>query len=91
VLSDVVLDGRGLIYACTQVHAKLRPGQRATRDYWVAQIDLDAGPRVQGILAADIGSPKIGQRVVLGLETLRIDEQGNEIVVHHFRREAGAE
>jgi uncharacterized OB-fold protein len=82
-----MLDGRGAVYACTQVASKLRPGQRATRDYWVAQIDLDAGPRVQGILAEGFAEPKIGVRVNLGVETLRTDEHGNEIVVHHFRRE----
>jgi uncharacterized OB-fold protein len=87
VLRDAALGGVGTLYACTQVHMKLRPGQRDTRNYWVGQVDLDAGPRVQGILAPDIGAPMIGMRLNIALETLRVDGDGNEIVVHHFRRD----
>lgn len=89
-LSDVKLDGRGTLYACTHVHMPLRPGQRTARDYWVAQVDLDDGPRVQGLLSADIREPQIGMRLRLGLETLRVAENGDEIVAPHFGAEGGA-
>lgn len=84
-LSGVALDGSGTLYACTHVQMPLRPSQRPSRDYWVAQVDLDAGPRVQGLLAPDIGEPRIGMRLGLALETLRVEKNGDEIVVPHFR------
>jgi uncharacterized OB-fold protein len=84
-LSDAALDGRGTMYACTHVQMPLRPSRREGRDYWVAQVDLDDGPRVQGLLSPDISEPRIGMRLALGLETLRVEEGGDEIVAHHFR------
>ena len=79
-----LLAGAGTLYACTHVAIPLRPGIRAGRGYWVAHVDLDDGPRVQGLLAADVSEPRIGMRLRLGVETLRIEENGDEIVVHHF-------
>jgi len=84
-LSDTLLDGTGSLYACTLVHAKLDPGQRTAHNYWVAHVDLDAGPRIQGILSPDINEPHIGMRLNIALETLRVDEDGRETVVFHFR------
>jgi uncharacterized OB-fold protein len=89
-LSDAALNGSGTLYACTHVQMLLRPGRRERRDYWVAQVDLDDGPRVQGLLAPDIGEARIGMRLGLALETLRVDENGDEIVVPHFRAEDSA-
>jgi hypothetical protein len=57
---------------------------REGRGYWVAQVDLDDGPRVQGLLAPDVSGPHIGMRLRLGIETVRLAENGDEIVVHHF-------
>ena len=85
-LQETALEGAGTVYAHTCVHARLRPGQRAANHYWVVQVDLDAGPRVQGIWATDSDEPEIGMRVGIALETLRVDNDGNEIVVHQFRR-----
>jgi uncharacterized OB-fold protein len=89
-LHDTELTGEGVLFACTHVYMPLRPGQRRTRDYWVAQVDLDSGPRVQGLLAAEVSDPRIGMRVGLGLETVRVEEDGDEIVVPHFRAEVAA-
>jgi uncharacterized OB-fold protein len=83
--TDQLLSGNGALYALTHVYLPLRPGRRASGDYWVAQVDLDDGPRVQGLLSPDIAEPRVGMRVELALETLRVDEEGNETVVHHFR------
>ena len=87
-LSDALLTGAGSLYACTHVAMPLRPGMRAGRGYWVAQVDLDDGPRVQGLLAPDVSEPRIGMRLRLGVETVRVEENGDEIVVHHFCAEA---
>jgi hypothetical protein len=89
-LHEAELTGEGVLYACTHVQMPLRPSQRKTRDYWVAQVDLDAGPRVQGLLGDARTQPRIGMRLVLGLETLRVEEDGDEIVVPHFRAETPA-
>lgn len=83
-LSDALLAGGGTLYACTHVAMPLRPGMRTSRDYWVGQVDLDDGPRVQGLLAPEVSEPRIGIRLRLGLETVRVTENGVEIVVHHF-------
>lgn len=88
-LRDVALEGRGTIHACTHVHMPLRPSQREARDYWVAQVDLDDGPRVQGLLSPDIVEPRIGMRLRLALETLRVAENGDEIVAPCFCPEGG--
>ncbi|MEJ2206367.1 MAG: OB-fold domain-containing protein [Gemmatimonadota bacterium] len=87
VLEGVQLSGRGTLYACTLVQMPLRPSRREHPSYWVGQVDLDAGPRVQGLLAPDLDAPRIGMRLDLGLETLRVDDGGREVVVHHFRAE----
>jgi hypothetical protein len=50
-------------------------------------VDLDDGPRVQGLLSPDVSVPRIGMRLRLGVETVRVEESGDEIVVHHFRAE----
>jgi uncharacterized OB-fold protein len=84
-LRNTELTGEGVLYACTHVQMPLRPSQRETRGYWVAQVDLDSGPRVQGLLAAALTEPRIGMRVGFGLETLRVEENGDEIVVPNFR------
>jgi uncharacterized OB-fold protein len=89
-LTDVMLPGTGVLHACTHVQMPLRPGRRKSREYWVAQVDLDGGPRVQGLLAPEIGEPRIGMQHAIALETLREDENGDRIVVHHFRAVEGA-
>jgi len=83
-LRDTSLVGTGTLYACTRVAMPLRPGMRPERGYWVAQVDLDDGPRVQGLLAPDVAEPRIGMRLRLGVETVRVADNGDEIVVHHF-------
>jgi uncharacterized OB-fold protein len=82
-LSEMLLSGNGTLYACTHVAMRLRPGLRESRGYWVAQVDLDEGPRVQGILSPELTAPRVGMRLRLGIETLRVDDD-KEIVVHHF-------
>ena len=83
-LLDAPLSGSGTLYACTHVAMPLRPGMRTGSGYWVAHVDLDDGPRVQGLLASDVTAPRIGMRLRIGLETVRVAENGVEIVVHHF-------
>jgi uncharacterized OB-fold protein len=89
-LHETSLSGAGTLHACTHVAMKLRPGMRATSGYWVAQVDLDDGPRVQGLLAAELTEPRIGMRLRLGVETIRAAENGDEIAVHHFADEDAA-
>ena len=89
-LDDVELAGSGALYACTHVQMPLRPSQREGGDYWVAQIDLDEGPRVQGLLSPETRAPHIGMRLRLALETLRVAENGDEVVVPHFCAEEPA-
>jgi len=58
--------------------------------YGVAQVDLPEGPRVQSILSGGPDDFAIGMEVVIDLETLRQDKDGNDVVIYRFRPAAGA-
>ena len=53
-------------------------------EYAVGQVDLPEGPRVQAILMGSPGDFSIGMRLELGLETLRRDADGNDVVIYRF-------
>jgi uncharacterized OB-fold protein len=85
-LEDVELGPGGRIHAFTQVSWPLRPSKRdRAAGYFVVQVDLEDGPRVQGVLAPDAGEPQIGMRVLLGLETVRDADDGAQTLSVHFR------
>jgi hypothetical protein len=53
--------------------------------YGVGQVDLPEGPRVQAILVGGPDDYTIGMEMELDLETLRTDDQGDEVVIFRFR------
>jgi uncharacterized protein len=58
---------------------------RSVGAYGVGQVDLPEGPRVQAILMGEREDLGIGVEVELGLESLREDDGGDEIVIFRFR------
>lgn len=82
---DVLLGTTGTLYTWTWVHVPLFAKTDAeVSEYAVGQVDLPEGPRVQAIL---MGAPEdfsIGMPLELGLETLRQDENGNDVVIYRF-------
>jgi uncharacterized OB-fold protein len=52
--------------------------------YGVGQVDLPEGPRVQALLLGEPEEFAIGAEVVLDLETLRTDDEGNDLVIMRF-------
>lgn len=89
-LEDVELGPRGRIHAFTRVSWPLRPSQRdRAAGYIVAHVDLDDGPRVQGVLAPETAEPRIGMPVVLELEVVRDADDGSQTVSVHFRAAEG--
>jgi uncharacterized OB-fold protein len=90
-LEDVELGPRGTLYTWTWVHFPLFGSLRADDGgYGVGQIDLPQGPRVQAVLSGDQGDFQIGMDLVLELETLRENKQGQQVVIFRFAPVASA-
>ncbi len=82
---DVLLSTGGTLYTWTWVHVPLFAKTDAeVSEYAVGQVDLAEGPRVQAILMGAPGAFSIGMPLELGLETLRQDEDGNDVVIYRF-------
>ena len=83
---DVELSPHGTLYTYTYIHVPLFNSQRATgAGYGVGQIDLPEGPRIQSVLEGGPGDFEIGMAMDMDLETLRKNEEGQEVVVFRFR------
>jgi uncharacterized OB-fold protein len=83
---DVELGPRGRLWTWTYVHVPLFAKKDARVDaYGVGQVDLPEGPRVQSILRGGPDDFAIGMEMELDLESLRIDDDGREVVIFRFR------
>jgi len=83
---DVELSSHGTLFTYTYIHVPLLGSRREQESgYGVGQIDLPEGPRVQAVLAGGPGEFQIGMPMEMELETLRENEQGQEVVVFRFR------
>jgi hypothetical protein len=58
---------------------------RSVGSYGVGQVDLTEGPRVQAILVGERDDFEIGMELELDLETLRVDDAGDEVVIFRFK------
>jgi len=84
-LEDVELGPQGTLYTWTWVHFPLFGSLRADAGgYGVGQVDLPEGPRVQAVLSGDEGDFRIGMDLVLELETLRENKEGQQVVIFRF-------
>ena len=89
-IEDVVLGPTGTLCTWTYVHVPLFAKKDATVDaYGVGQVDLPEGPRIQAILVGGPDDFAIGMELELDLETLRQDDDGNDVVIYRFRPVAG--
>ena len=84
---DVLLSPRGRLYTWTYVHFPLFGSKRADHagGYGVGQVDLPEGPRVMAVLQGEPGDFRIGMEMLLELETLRENKEGQDVVIHRFR------
>lgn len=83
---DVELGPRGRLWTWTYVHVPLFAKKDAVvSTYGVGQVDLPEGPRVQGILVGERDDFEIGMEVELDLESLRTNDDGDEVVIYRFR------
>ena len=88
---DVELSTRGRLWTWTYCHVPLFGAKDAdVPGYGVGQVDLPEGPRVQAILVGGPDDFAIGMDLELDLETLRVDEHGDDVVIFRFRRAATA-
>lgn len=90
---DVELGPTGRLWTWTYVHVPLFAKKNAkVSAYGVGQVDLPEGPRVQALLVGGPDDFEIGMAMVLDLETLRTDDDGNDVVIMRFspHRAAGA-
>lgn len=82
---DVELGPTGRLWTWTYVHVPLFAKKDDTPStYGVGQVDLPEGPRVQAILVGDRDEFEIGMELVLDLETLRTNGDGDEVVIFRF-------
>jgi uncharacterized OB-fold protein len=83
---DVVLGTRGQLHTWTWVHVPLFAKTDSTVSaYGVGQVDLPDGPRIQAILVGGPEDFSIGMEVELDVETLRQDDEGNDVVIYRFK------
>jgi len=83
---DVVLSTTGTLFTWTWVHVPLFAKTDAkVSSYGVGQVDLPEGPRIQAILQGEPNDFSIGMQLTLDVETLRQDEDGNDVVIYRFR------
>ena len=83
---DLELSTRGSLYTYTYVRIPLFNSNRADQGgYGVGQVDLPEGPRVQAVLSGGPGDFRIGMEMVIELETLRENKDGQEVVIYRFR------
>lgn len=88
---DNLLSTTGTLHTWTWVHVPLFAKTDAdVSAYAVGQVDLPEGPRVQAILTGGPDDFAIGMRLELSLETLRQDDDGNDIVIYRFQPTASA-
>ncbi len=84
-LEDIELGPHGTLHTFTYVHLPLFGALRAEAGhYGVGQVDLDEGPRVQAVLAGERDQLAIGMDLELQLETLRLTDSGEEVVIFRF-------
>ena len=83
---DVELGPTGRLWTWTYVHVPLFAKKDGTVGaYGVGQVDLPEGPRVQSILVGGPDDFTIGMELMIDLETLRTDDDGNDVVIYRFR------
>ena len=83
---DVILSSTGTLYTWTWVHLPLFAKTDSTvSSYGVGQVDLPEGPRIQAILQGEPSDFEIGMQLQLDVETLRQDDDGNDVVIYRFR------
>src|SRR5260221_10280422 len=84
---DVFLSTTGTLLPWTWVHLPLFAKTDATvSSYGVGQVDLPEGPRIQAILQGSPEDFSIGMSLSLDIETLRQDDEGNDVVIYRFKR-----
>lgn len=82
---DVDLSTRGTLWTWTYCHVPLFGRSDAqVPGYGVGQVDLPEGPRVQAILLGGPDDFRIGMELQLELETLRQNEDGEDLVIYRF-------
>ena len=83
---DVILSTTGTLYTWAWVHMPLFAKTDAkVSSYGVGQVDLPQGPRNQAILQGEPDDIAIGMQRTLDVESLRQDDEGNDIVIYRFR------
>ena len=83
---DVELGPRGRLWTWTFVHVPLFAKKDAVVSaYGVGQVDLPEGPRIQAILVGGPDDFEIGMDLTLDLESLRTNQDGDDVVIYRFR------
>src|SRR6266851_5238894 len=80
-LEPIPLDASGVVHSIATVH--LHRGELAA-PFAVAEIQLDSGPLIRGMVSDDAGELQIGQAVSAVWAVTKVDENGDEITEPAF-------
>jgi uncharacterized OB-fold protein len=80
-LDTAALEARGVIYSLARVYVHQGAPEAP---FTIAEIQLDGGPLIRGMLSADAGELEIGQPVAAVWAATGTDASGDEIVEPAF-------
>jgi len=83
---SVLLGPHGVVWSYTVMHYQMpSPFELTDVPYAVAQVDLDEGLRVSGLLTSvDLGGLTVGMEVELAIEPIREDSEGRPVMTWVF-------
>jgi uncharacterized protein len=84
-VEDVLLSETGTLYSWSHVRMPLFKSQKEWQGYFVGQIDLPEGVRIQSLVSTDREHLEIGETMTMELQTVRVEEDGTEVVTFRFR------
>lgn len=82
---DVLLSENGTLYSWSHVRMPLFKAQKDWEGYFVGQIDLPEGVRIQSLVNTDREQLEIGEEMRLELQPVRVEDDGTEVVTFRFR------
>jgi uncharacterized OB-fold protein len=81
-LAPVALEATGVLHSVATVH--LHQGPDIDAPFAIGEIELDGGPLIRATMHEPLNIDAIGHRVDATWFTLRVDEQGDEVVEPRF-------
>ena len=85
-VEELLLGPRGTLYSFTNVNHPVPEGYKGPIPYGVGLVDLPEGARVEAYLTeSDPGKLEVGMNMMLVIDKLFEDEEGNEVIGFKFK------